>query len=231
MSRPLKKHAELEALFGADFLPLSKSPKRAAPPARPARPKGPDISAWGWPSDYLAFREEVLDCRKCGLGATRTLVVLGVGPISTPLLLGGAAPGADEDAKGEPFVGRAGQLLTTTLKKLGVPRERVHIAYILKWRPPDNRTPQADEMQACLPWLQRQIETMRPKVLCAMGNIAAQTLLQTKTGITRLRGRYVEAMGTRIFPTFHPAYILRNMGDLTLFEADLKTVCGETGLL
>ena len=229
MSRPLKKHLELEGLFGADFLPLSKTAKR--PSKKPARHPGPDISAWGWPSEYLAFREEVLDCRKCGLCATRTQVVFGVGPLSTPLLFVGEAPGADEDVRGEPFVGRAGQLLTSTLKKLGVERHRVHIANILKCRPPDNRTPQPDEMQACLPWLQRQIDTIRPKVLCAMGNIAAQTLLQTKTGITRLRGRSVEAMGTRIFPTFHPAYILRNMGDLPLFEADLRTVCKETGLL
>ena len=229
MNKALKRHAELETLFGVDFLPLSKT--RRAPAAAPnARHPGPSIAAWAWPADYLAFREEVLDCRKCGLCETRTQVVFGVGRLDSPLLFVGEAPGADEDQQGEPFVGKAGQLLTSTLAKLGVERGRVHIANILKCRPPGNRTPAPEEMAACMPWLKRQIEAMRPKILCAMGNIAAQTLLGTTTGITRLRGKYVEALGLRVFPTFHPAYILRNMGDLPLFEADLKTACRDAGL-
>jgi uracil-DNA glycosylase len=226
----LKRHAELEALFGSDVLPLSKSRKPAAAPAK-ARPPGPSIDAWGWPAPYLKLREEVLDCTKCGLCGTRTQVVFGVGRLDTPLLFVGEAPGEDEDRKGEPFVGRAGQLLTQTLAKHGVERGRVHIANILKCRPPGNRTPQPEEMAACMPWLKLQIEAIRPKILCAMGNIAAQTLLDTKTGITRLRGKYVDALGLRVFPTFHPAYILRNMGDLPLFEADVKTACQDAGLL
>ena len=229
MNKALRRHAELETLFGADFLPLSKSAPKA--PARRTRPPGPSIDAWGWTPDYRAFREEVLDCTRCGLCSTRTQVVFGVGRLDTPLLFVGEAPGEDEDRKGEPFVGRAGQLLTQTLAKLGVERGRVHIANILKCRPPGNRTPAPDEMAACMPWLKKQLEAIRPKILCAMGNIAAQTLLDTKTGITRLRGKYVDALGVRIFPTFHPAYILRNMGDLPLFEADLTTACRDAGLL
>jgi DNA polymerase len=143
----------------------------------------------------------------------------------------GEAPGEDEDRQGEPFVGRAGQLLTRTLEKLGVRRSRVYIGNILKCRPPGNRTPQFDEMAACMPWLLRQIQFVNPAILCALGNIAAQTLLNTRTGITRLRGRYAEAHGRKVFCTFHPAYILRNMGDLPLFEADLRTVCRDAGLL
>jgi DNA polymerase len=212
MSRHLRRHLELERLFGADFLP------RAAPKPAP-------------PDDYRAFREEVLACRNCGLCSTRTQVVFGVGPVGAPLMFVGEAPGEDEDRQGEPFVGRAGQLLTKTLRKVGVARERVYIGNILKCRPPGNRTPQPDEMLACMPWLIRQIEFVGPKLLCVLGNIAAQTLLSTKTGITRLRGKYHEGRGRKVFATFHPAYILRNMGELPLFENDLRTVCGDAGLL
>jgi DNA polymerase len=226
MNRHARRHLEMERLFGADFLPLSRA--RAARPAA-GRPKGgaPESA----PPEFLEFRRQVLACTKCGLAGTRTQVVFGVGPLGAPLLFVGEAPGEDEDRQGEPFVGRAGQLLTKTLKKLGVERERVYIANILKCRPPGNRTPQFDEMAACMPWLLRQIQFVGPRILCALGNIAAQTLLGTRTGITRLRGKYGEAHGRRIFCTFHPAYILRNMGDLPLFEADLRTVCRDAGLL
>jgi len=252
MSKALKKHAELEKLFGSDFLPLSKSPASpgrdsatspkdvaSAKPASAtsgasvasARPgAGPKIDQWNWPADYLALREEALGCRKCGLCETRTQVVFGVGRLDAPLLFVGEAPGADEDIQGEPFVGKAGQLLTKTLAKHGVSRDKVHIANILKCRPPGNRTPAPDEMAACLPWLRRQIDAIRPKVLCALGNIAAQTLLETKTGITRLRGKYADGLGRKIFPTFHPAYILRNMGELPQFEADILQACKDAGL-
>jgi DNA polymerase len=246
MTRPLKRHVEMESLFGADFLPISKKAKAAPPAPQPApaaaprtaaapAKKGPSTFpyAWeqDWPSDFLSFRTEVLDCRKCGLCSTRTQVVFGTGPISTPLMFVGEAPGEDEDRKGEPFVGRAGQLLTNTLKRLGVERSQVYIANILKCRPPGNRTPAPDEMASCMPWLQRQIATIQPKVICGLGNIAVQTLLVTKTGITKLRGRLTQAQGVPFFPTFHPAYILRNMSDLPLFEADLKQAIQIAGLL
>lgn len=230
MNRHARRHLEMERLFGADFLPLS----RASVPAKAAR--GPSEAAEvrapeGGPPEFLDFRRQVLACTKCGLAGTRTQVVFGVGPLGAPLMFVGEAPGEDEDRQGEPFVGRAGQLLTRTLEKLGVRRSRVYIGNILKCRPPGNRTPQFDEMAACMPWLLRQIQFVNPGILCALGNIAAQTLLNTRTGITRLRGRYAEAHGRKVFCTFHPAYILRNMGDLPLFEADLRTVCRDAGLL
>ena len=243
MTRPLKRHLEMEALFGADFLPISKKARAAAPvpaPAaaaapKPAAPKGnsPFHYAWekDWPSDFLGFRDEVLGCKKCGLCSTRTQVVFGTGLISTPLMFVGEAPGEDEDKKGEPFVGRAGQLLTTTLKKFGIERSQVFIGNILKCRPPGNRTPAPEEMAACMPWLQRQIATIKPKLICGLGNIAVQTLLVTKTGITKLRGRLTQAQGVPFFPTFHPAYILRNMSDLPLFEADIQAALQTAGLL
>src|SRR5213078_246786 len=157
-------------------------------------------------------------CEKCKLAKTRTNVVYGVGNPNADLMFVGEAPGQDEDLKGEPFVGRAGQLLTNTLKKFGIERSQVFIANILKCRPPGNRTPAPAEMAACMPWLQRQIATIQPKLICGLGNIAVQTLLVTKTGITKLRGRLTQAQGVPFFPTFHPAYILRNMSDLPLFE-------------
>jgi uracil-DNA glycosylase len=247
MKRPLKKHAEMETLFGADFLPLSKRAlaakaaapapsisKEAAPVPKGAKPRGgPAAHPWekDWPADFGTFREEVLDCRRCGLCSTRTQVVFGTGPLKTPLMFVGEAPGQDEDLQGEPFVGRAGQLLTNTLKKFGIERSQVFIANILKCRPPGNRTPAPDEMAACMPWLQRQIATIQPKLICGLGNIAVQTLLVTKTGITKLRGRVTQAQGVPFFPTFHPAYILRNMSDLPLFEADIKAALQTAGLL
>jgi len=237
---------EMEALFGADFLPISK--RRAATPVStpPARVKegmpapaaaakskpGPKLYPWEsvWPSDFQAFRAEVLGCTRCGLCSSRTQVVFGTGPVKTPLMFVGEAPGQDEDLQGEPFVGRAGQLLTNTLKKFGVERSRVFIGNILKCRPPGNRTPAPEEMASCMPWLQRQIATIQPKLICGLGNIAVQTLLLTKTGITKLRGRLTQAQGVPFYPTFHPAYILRNMNDLPLFEADIKAALGIAGL-
>jgi DNA polymerase len=244
VKRPLKRHAEMETLFGADFLPISKRAlaqppaAKAAPPPTiskdAAKPKaGPAPHPWeaDWPADFKTFRDEVLGCKRCGLCSTRTQVVFGTGPAKTPLMFVGEAPGQDEDLQGEPFVGRAGQLLTNTLKKFGVERSRVFIANILKCRPPGNRTPAPDEMASCMPWLQRQIATLQPKLICGLGNIAVQTLLVTKTGITKLRGRVTEAQGVPFFPTFHPAYILRNMSDLPLFEADIKSALQTAGLL
>jgi DNA polymerase len=216
VTRPLKRHVEMETLFGADFLPISKKRAASAPPpaapakAAPAKPKA-------GPPAYLC--------------STRTQVVFGTGPVRTPLMFVGEAPGQDEDLQGEPFVGRAGQLLTNTLKKLGVDRSRVFIGNILKCRPPGNRTPAPDEMASCMPWLQRQIATIQPKLICGLGNIAVQTLLLTKTGITKLRGKLTEAQGVPFFPTFHPAYILRNMNELPLFEADIQAALKTAGLL
>ena len=241
MNRHLKRHLEMERLFGADFLPLRRRGPEATqrkttsttqrPPVRKESPPVAKAPGFDYPTEFLEFMKPVLECTKCGLCETRTQVVFGVGPIDAPLMFVGEAPGGDEDLQGEPFVGRAGQLLTKTLKKAGVERSRVYIANILKCRPPGNRTPQFDEMAACMPYLMKQIQFIKPKLLCALGNIAAQTLLNSKTGITRIRGRVQLANGLRIFPAYHPAYVLRNMRELTLFETDIRAVCREAGLI
>jgi DNA polymerase len=143
----------------------------------------------------------------------------------------GEAPGYEEDIQGEPFVGKAGRLLTQTLKELGISRDQVYIANIVKCRPPENREPRLAEIVACLPYLLRQIEFIKPKVICALGRISAQTLLSTQTPMSQLRGRFHEHNNMRIFPAFHPAYILRNPSDHKIYKNDIKRVCKEAGLI
>ena len=246
MNRHLRRLLEMERLFGADFLPVAarrgaeERKDAGAAPARPraagaARPKAAarpaPAPAPSWPPEFLELREKVLTCAKCGLSQGRTQAVFGVGPPDAALMFVGEAPGEEEDRQGEPFVGRAGQLLTRTLDKVGVPRGRVYIANILKCRPPGNRTPQFDEMAACMPYLLKQVQAIRPRILCALGNVAAQALLNNKKGITQLRGRYFEAHGVKVFPAFHPAYVLRNPGEKGLFETDIRKACADAGLL
>jgi DNA polymerase len=166
----------------------------------------PATMAW----DDLAAA--VRACTKCALHATRTQTVFGVGRRNADLLVIGEAPGADEDRQGEPFVGRAGQLLNSMLRAIGLPRSEVYIANILKCRPPGNRDPQPDEAGACTPYLSRQIALVNPRAILAVGRIAAQWLLHTDAPIGRLRGRvvpYGEA-GTPLIVTYHPAYLLRS---------------------
>jgi uracil-DNA glycosylase family 4 len=159
-----------------------------------------------------ALESAVRGCTKCALHKSRTQTVFGVGKRDAELFVIGEAPGADEDRQGEPFVGRAGQLLNAMLRAMGLPRGEVYIANILKCRPPNNRDPETVEASACTPYLSRQIELVRPKVLLAVGRISAQWLLQTDSPIGRLRGRvfnYGDA-GTPLVVTYHPAYLLRS---------------------
>jgi len=208
-----------------------RRPEQRAEQKPQQRPEPKKEPAESMPPEFAKFRDEVLGCRKCGLCETRTQVVFGVGTLKAPVVFVGEAPGADEDRQGEPFVGRAGQLLTQSLAKVGVRREQVYIANILKCRPPDNRTPRPDEMAACLPYLLKQLEWIQPGRICALGNIAVQALLGTTLGISKLRGRYHDFQGRQLFATFHPAYILRNMTQGPIFEADLRTVCRDAGLI
>jgi len=170
------------------------------------QPAVPSADAW----ERLAA--EVRACTLCALHKTRTQTVFGVGRRDAELLVIGEAPGADEDAQGEPFVGRAGQLLNAMLRAIGLPRGDVYIANILKCRPPGNRDPQPDEASRCTPYLSRQIALVNPRAILAVGRIAAQWLLQTDAPIGRLRGRvfrYGES-GTPLLVTYHPAYLLRS---------------------
>ena len=175
-------------------------------------------------AQWDALKSEVLSCKKCTLHSTRTQGVFGVGNRRADWLIIGEAPGAEEDRQGEPFVGRAGQLLNQMLRAIGLPRETVFIANVLKSRPPGNRDPKPDEVAACLPYLIRQIALLQPKLMLAVGRIAAQNLLATDVSLGRLRGQ-VHAFGelnTPLIVTYHPAYLLRTPADKRKAWEDLK---------
>jgi len=155
-------------------------------------------------------RRELGDCQRCPLHRTRRNLVFGEGNPSADLVFIGEAPGEEEDRQGRPFVGRAGQLLTRIIEAMGLERQDVYICNILKCRPPQNRNPKQEEMETCEPFLIKQIEAIRPKVICALGTFAARRILQTDVPITVLRGKFHEFRGVRVMPTYHPAYLLRN---------------------
>jgi len=170
------------------------------------------------------LEEQVNRCAQCELCKNRTNVVFGVGNPDADLMFVGEAPGYYEDLQGEPFVGKAGQLLTKIIEAIGMKRGDVYIANILKCRPPDNRNPNANEIVMCSPHLIRQIEIIRPKIICALGTFAAQRLLDTTESIGKLRGRFFEYQSTKFLATYHPAYLLRNPADKKKVWADIKKV-------
>lgn len=156
------------------------------------------------------IRAAVENCRACPLYKTRTNIVFGTGNEKARLVFVGEAPGSDEDKQGQPFVGRAGQKLTQIIEAIGLSRQEVYIANVLKCRPPGNRNPLPDEIKACEPYLIAQLRLIKPRVICALGTFAAQTLLRTTQSISRLRGRFHTYHGIKLMPTYHPAYLLRN---------------------
>ena len=174
-----------------------------------------------------ALKAEVLKCRACGLHKTRINVVFGAGNQKAALMFVGEAPGGDEDKQGLPFVGRAGQLLTKIIEAMGLGRQDVYIANILKCRPPNNRPPLPDEIAACENNVKRQIKSIRPKVIVTLGKFASQTLLKSETPISILRGKFQEYEGTKVMPTFHPAYLLRNPNEKKHVWQDMKKVMKE----
>lgn len=206
---PQTRHAPepLEAQMGVD-----RSPAHAA--------ASPDAQATPLPSQHaldplsrlsLAELEAVAkQCTACRLHRSRTHVAFGVGNPQADLMFVGEAPGRDEDLQGEPFVGRAGQLLTRIIEAIGMKRQDVYIANVIKCRPPNNRNPEEDEISRCEPYLIRQIALVKPRLIVALGTFAAQTLLKTKLPISQLRGRFHTYQGVKLMPTFHPAFLLRN---------------------
>lgn len=173
------------------------------------------------------IRRDLGDCQRCKLWRARTNIVFGEGNPQAELMFIGEGPGADEDATGRPFVGRAGQLLTKMIEAIDLKREDVYIANVVKSRPPDNRTPESDEVKACIPFLFRQIAAIRPKLIVALGNPAMQALLDTKIGITKMRGHfqdYPRIPEIKVLPTFHPAYLLRSPDKKREAWEDLKKV-------
>jgi uracil-DNA glycosylase len=204
----VRSHLEGQREMGAEVLGLHWPRAAAAAPA--SRPSLDQV------------REELGDCTRCKLHSTRTQIVFGVGNPKADLVFVGEAPGADEDAQGEPFVGRAGQLLTKIIEAMGMRREDVYICNIIKCRPPNNRTPEADEIVACQPFLLKQLQAIGPKFICSLGGPATQTLLQTKETISRLRGRFHDYHGIPLLPTFHPAFLLRNPNEKKTVWEDMK---------
>jgi len=222
LGRPLPRAAEPAGASPSSrpgsARPAQAQPQAARKPSKPVRLRTPTNLAENDPR-RVAMQEllsEVMPCMKCGnLAKSRRNVVFGVGDITSPLMFVGEAPGMDEDIKGEPFVGRAGQLLTKIIETMGYGRDTVYIANILKCRPdtPDqrygNRKPTPEEMETCKPYLLKQIEIIKPKVIVALGVTAVQGLLGVSDGINRLRGNWHEFNGIPVMPTFHPSYLLR----------------------
>ena len=177
------------------------------------------------------IREDIGDCTRCRLHKQgRKQIVFGVGDPRAELMFIGEAPGADEDQQGEPFVGRAGQLLTNMIKAMGLRREDVYIANIIKCRPPNNRTPERDECETCSPFLFRQIEAIKPKVIVALGAVAAKTLLAVNSSMAELRGRWYDFRNTKLAVTYHPAFLLRDPRQKKETWKDLQMVMKELGL-
>lgn len=174
--------------------------------------------------DLSPLRQEAGSCEKCELSRTRTRVVFGAGSPKAALMFVGEAPGRDEDLQGLPFVGRSGQLLTKIIESIGLKREDVYIANILKCRPPNNRNPLPAEILTCEEYLTGQIDIIKPKIICTLGKFAAQTLLRSVEPISRLRGQFRDYRGTKLMPTFHPAYLLRNPSDKRLVWEDMKKI-------
>src|SRR5216110_1608036 len=222
----LKAHLEFFEELGIDGVRLEPEWSTRVDDHPPDPPPEP-VELFTSPEAALqALRTDLgADCSRCKLHTLgRTQVVFGVGNPEADLMFVGEAPGADEDAQGIPFVGRAGQLLTKIIEAIDLARDDVYIANVIKCRPPQNRNPEPDEVETCEPFLFRQIDIIRPKVIVALGKFGAQTLLRTLDPISRLRGRVYDYRGAKLIPTFHPAYLLRNPSSKREVWEDMKVV-------
>lgn len=235
LTTTLRRHLQRRERAGIRTLAKGKPPAVKPPPAEE------NSLLRGMPNDFFAdnskplqaksleeLRAAIGDCQRCKLCSGRTHLVFGVGNPKAKLMFVGEGPGRDEDLQGEPFVGRAGQLLTDIITKgMGLKREDVYIANVVKCRPPENRNPEPDEVAACEPFLKKQIDLIRPKIIVGLGKFAVQTLLQSKVPITKVRGNWHSYHGIKLMPTFHPAYLLRNPADKKLVWEDIKKVIKE----
>lgn len=206
----------------------SNEPTMRSEPLEP--PEQPSSHAQDKPAALRLIREDIGDCTRCRLHKGRTNLVFGVGNPNADLMFVGEGPGADEDAQGEPFVGRAGQLLNNMIAAMGLKREDVYIANVVKCRPPGNRTPEKDECDICSPFLMRQIDVIKPKVIVALGAVAAKTLLALNDSMANLRGRWYDFRGARLAVTYHPAYLLRDPRQKKEAWKDLQMVMKYLGL-
>lgn len=223
---------------------LPKRESRTAPPPAPSaspRKFEPSTTVDSGPSLFeagikiqndtlLKIRDDLGECTRCRLHKTRNKIVFGDGNPKAQLVFVGEGPGADEDAQGLPFVGRAGKLLTQMIEAMGLQRKDVYICNVVKCRPPQNRQPERDEVAECSPFLFRQIDTIAPKVIVCLGATAAKTILQTERGISQFRGEWLEFRGRKLMVTYHPAYLLRNPAAKSEVWKDLQKVMAELGL-
>jgi uracil-DNA glycosylase family 4 len=247
-NKVVRQHAEMAEFFSGGLMPKTntgvtagndeKSQLHIGDSNTQENPEGLRASSPETIKELDEIAEQTRQCRKCDLGSSRTNAVPGEGNLAARIMFVGEAPGADEDAQARPFVGRAGQLLDRIIAACGLKRQDVWIGNILKCRPPDNRDPRPEEIIACLPYLQRQIELINPEIIVALGAHAAKTLLDTPKSIGQLRGlfhEYVPGIGQRpikLMPTFHPAYLLRNYSDDNRRKVweDMKKVLAELGI-
>lgn len=200
----------------------------------PGRKKQTPIAPTGENMDHIhsldALQEFIGECTRCGLCKARKTIVFGVGNPKASLMFVGEGPGADEDEQGLPFVGRSGQLLTKMIEAMGIKRDDIYIANIVKCRPPDNRAPEPDETATCIPFLTKQIELVSPKVIVCLGKTAVSALLNTQMPITKIRGQFQKLNGIDVMPTFHPAYLLRNPPMKKFAWEDLQSVMKKMGM-
>ncbi|HUN62886.1 MAG TPA: uracil-DNA glycosylase [Candidatus Sulfotelmatobacter sp.] len=236
-SLAISGHATAQESSLAKVKSKVEAPVTVAPPARVAPvivpPSGPSLfeEVYKIKDDtLLKIREDLGDCTRCKLHKGRNKLVFGDGSPAASLVFVGEGPGADEDAQGLPFVGRAGKLLTQMIEAMGLQRKDVYICNVVKCRPPENRTPEPEEVQTCSPYLLRQIDVINPKVIVCLGAVAAKTLLQTNKGITQFRGQWLEWRGRKLMATYHPAYLLRNPPAKADVWKDLQKVMAELGL-
>jgi uracil-DNA glycosylase family 4 len=236
----LETHQRAEALVAAETTSAVPEARVPSPESRVAslQPRAPGVSPPArslslfeappplphGPETLEQVRRDLGNCQRCRLAAGRKTIVFGQGNPHAELVFVGEAPGADEDEQGLPFVGRAGQLLNRLIQFMGMKREEVYICNIVKCRPPQNRTPQPDEIETCSPFLFRQIEAIRPRLVCCLGAPAVRTLLGIKEGITKIRGRFYDYGNTKAFVAFHPAYILRNPREERILREDFEKI-------
>jgi DNA polymerase len=231
----LQKEATLPKPAGK---PVSQ---KTAPVVMPVIPKSASLPVVAGPSLFeavdkivgdtlLKVREDLGECTRCKLHSTRHTIVFGDGNPKAQLVFVGEGPGADEDAQGLPFVGRAGKLLTQMIEAMGLQRKDVYICNVVKCRPPGNRQPEEDEVSTCSPFLFRQIDAIAPKVIVCLGAVAAKTLLRTNRGISQFRGEWLEFRGRKLLATYHPAYLLRNPAAKSEVWKDLQKVMAVLGL-
>jgi DNA polymerase len=225
-------HREID--LGLETIPTAAAAARGVAPPPAVPDSAPDLLLEPAIRDAVSLeslRAVMGDCTRCKLAGGRKTIVFGVGNPSAELMFVGEGPGEEEDIQGLPFVGRAGSLLTDIITKgMGLRREDVYIANVIKCRPPNNRNPELDEIAACEPFLRKQIALVQPKVIVALGKFAAQVLLRSRIPISKLRGVWSEFDGVPLMPTFHPAYLLRNPADKRLVWEDVKKVLERLGL-